>query len=47
MLPAGPTTKAGVGLLGDWYATLLFWKPQVALFLNESTRWGSETHPVR
>jgi len=24
-------------LLGDWYATALFWKPQVALFVNEST----------
>jgi len=24
-------------VLGDWYATALFWKPQVALFVNEST----------
>jgi hypothetical protein len=23
--------------LGDWYAMVLFWKPQVALFVNEST----------
>jgi hypothetical protein len=23
--------------LGDWYATVLFWKPQVALFVDEST----------
>ena len=23
--------------LGDWYATVLFWKPQVALFVNEAT----------
>ena len=23
--------------LGSWYATALFWKPQVALFVNEST----------
>src|SRR5919197_4100207 len=23
--------------LGDWYATALFWRPQVALFVNEST----------
>jgi hypothetical protein len=23
--------------LGDWYATVLFWKPQVALFVNETT----------
>lgn len=27
-----PTT-----LLGNWYATALFWKPQVAWFVNEST----------
>lgn len=24
-------------LLGSWYATALFWRPQVALFVNEST----------
>jgi hypothetical protein len=24
-------------VLGDWYATILFWRPQVALFVNEST----------
>jgi hypothetical protein len=23
--------------MGDWYATALFWKPQVALFVNERT----------
>ena len=27
-----PTTS-----LGSWYATLLFWRPQVALFVNETT----------
>ena len=27
-----PTT-----VLGDWYATVLFWRPQVGLFVNEST----------
>ena len=27
-----PTT-----VLGDWYATVLFWKPQVGLLVNEST----------
>jgi hypothetical protein len=27
-----PTT-----VLGDWYAAVLFWKPQVGLFVNEST----------
>ncbi len=29
-----PATTA----LGDWYATALFWRPQVALFVNEPTR---------
>ena len=29
----GPSTT----LLGQWYATALFWKPQVALFVNEPT----------
>lgn len=24
-------------LLGNWYVTALFWKPQVALFVNEAT----------
>lgn len=24
-------------LLGQWYATVLFWRPQVALFVNDST----------
>jgi hypothetical protein len=24
-------------VLGEWYATALFWKPQVALFVNEPT----------
>lgn len=28
-----PTTTA----LGNWYATVLFWRPQVALFVNEVT----------
>ena len=30
--PPPPTT-----LLGNWYATALFWKPQLALFVNERT----------
>ena len=30
---AEPSTTA----LGDWYATVLFWRPQLALFVNEST----------
>jgi len=25
-------------VLSDWYATVLFWRPQVALFVNEATR---------
>jgi hypothetical protein len=29
---AEPTTK-----LGNWYAKLLFWKPQFVLFVNERT----------
>ncbi len=28
-----PTTTA----LGNWYAMALFWKPQLALFVNERT----------
>jgi hypothetical protein len=28
-----PSTSA----LGDWYATVLFWKPQLALFVKETT----------
>lgn len=31
-VPPVPTTK-----LGNWYATVLFWKPQVALLVNERT----------
>jgi hypothetical protein len=29
--------KAGTTVLGNWYATALFWKPQVALLVNEKT----------
>jgi hypothetical protein len=29
--------EAPTTVLGDWYATVLFWKPQVALFVNEAT----------
>ena len=31
--PAPPASTA----LGNWYATVLFWKPQVALLVNERT----------
>ena len=27
----------GTTILGDWYATALLWKPQLALFVNEQT----------
>lgn len=35
-----PTLREGEGattLLGEWYATILFWRPQVALLVNEPT----------
>src|SRR5207237_4898970 len=35
-----PTVEPGepsTAQLGSWYATVLFWKPQVALFVNETT----------
>jgi hypothetical protein len=38
---AGPSTAPdhdrGTTLLGPWYATVLFWRPWVALLVNEST----------
>ncbi|TCO46433.1 DUF6933 domain-containing protein [Actinocrispum wychmicini] len=37
----GPSTARdddrGTTLLGPWYATVLFWRPRVALLVNEST----------
>ena len=33
-----PTDGQPTGLLGGWYANALFWRPQVALFVNETTR---------
>jgi hypothetical protein len=30
-------TAEGTTVLGDWYATVLFWKPQIALVVNEQT----------
>ena len=32
---ADPPSSSTV--LGDWYANVLFWRPQVALFLNATT----------
>jgi hypothetical protein len=38
---AGPSAahgdERGTTLLGPWYATALFWRPRVALLVNEST----------
>lgn len=36
-VPAGAELGHPTTVLGDWYATVLFWKPQAALFVNEST----------
>ena len=36
--PPPPDTGLGTNILGAWYATVLFWQPQVALFVNEPTR---------
>lgn len=33
-----PTTEPATTVLGNWYATIIFWRPQVALFVNETTR---------
>jgi hypothetical protein len=36
--PPGPTAELGsTTLLGDWYATVWFWRPQVALLVSEVT----------
>jgi hypothetical protein len=35
--PALRDGERSTTLLGDWYATVLFWKPQVALLVNEPT----------
>lgn len=36
--PAAPDPQPSTTILGAWYATALFWRPQVALFVNEPTR---------
>lgn len=33
----GPTEATSSGRLGDWYANVWFWRPQVALFVNSTT----------
>ncbi len=35
--PCGGSADEVSTVLGDWYATVLFWKPQVALFVDERT----------
>jgi hypothetical protein len=35
--PPEPEPPASTTVLGDWYATALFWQPHVALFVNERT----------
>ena len=32
-----PDSEQSTTLLGEWYATALLWKPQVALLVNETT----------
>jgi len=36
-LELSPTPSSGDTLLGNWYATAIFWKPQVALLVSENT----------
>jgi hypothetical protein len=36
-IPAADEPECSTTVLGDWYATVLFWKPQVALYVDEST----------
>lgn len=35
--PTQDVSRRSSTALGDWYATVLFWTPQVALFVNEPT----------
>ncbi len=35
--PVAPAVSEPTTALGNWYATALFWKPQVALLVNERT----------
>jgi hypothetical protein len=35
--PAPTPDDQSTTALGDWYVTVLFWGPHVALFVNEST----------
>lgn len=35
--PLATTKRPSTTILGDWYGTVLFWKPQLALLVNERT----------
>ena len=35
--PIVTTPESAATSLGNWYATAMFWKPQIALFVNERT----------
>jgi hypothetical protein len=35
--PLAVTKPPSTTILGDWYGTVLFWKPQLALLVNERT----------
>lgn len=35
--PVAPTVSEPTTVLGNWYATALFWKPQAVLLVNERT----------
>lgn len=35
--PVEPIVETPSTILGNWYATVLFWRPQVALLLNQRT----------
>jgi hypothetical protein len=35
--PTAAPDQRSTTSLGNWYATVLFWRPQVALFVNEAT----------
>ena len=36
-VPAMSAAQPPTTVLGNWYATALFWKPQIALLVNERT----------
>ncbi len=36
--PPAPDPPPVTTILGAWYATVLFWQPQIAPFVNEPTR---------